>query len=121
MNIVMISDPEQLQAVAQRHILLELDTVVSADTGQPQRYHCLIEDPVTQDLLEARQWTQLHADLIRNYRLRNWNYCREAIDHLRGRWSGSVDSFYDELVDRIDRFEIQDPGPDWDWVIRQPT
>jgi hypothetical protein len=49
--------------------------------------------------------------------LKNWKYCRDAIEHLQGKWRGELDSFYDTLLDRIKDFEIVDPGSDWTGIV----
>ena len=65
------------------------------------------------------QNTNLHRKLIENYRKKNWDYCEQAIEHLKGLWNGEVDSFYNEIEQRVAKYKEQDPGADWDAVIHQ--
>ncbi len=60
---------------------------------------------------------ELHANLIRNYRLRNWNYCVDAIEHLKGRWNGELDSFYDSLLERISHLQNTELDSAWTGII----
>ena len=75
-----------------------------------------MEDLTLQDLPVLAQFRDLHNNMMKNYRLRNWKYCEDAIEHLMGKWRGDLDSFYAEIAGRIARFKEQDPGPEWDGV-----
>jgi hypothetical protein len=59
----------------------------------------------------------LHANLVSNYKKKDWNFCEQAIEQLIGKWNGEMDSFYAELSARIQTFKQTDPGDDWDGVI----
>jgi len=63
----------------------------------------------------------LHSNLLIEYRKRNWNYCQQALDHLMGSWNKELDSFYDDLRNRIDAFSENDPPADWDGIIVKQT
>ena len=72
-------------------------------------------DNVTlQDLPVMDRYQELHNNMMRNYKLKNWKYCEDAIEHLLGRWKGDLDSFYNEIATRLNTLKEQDPGPKWD-------
>jgi hypothetical protein len=55
--------------------------------------------------------------MMRNYKLKNWKYCEDAIEHLLGRWKGDLDSFYNEIANRLKTLKEQEPGTEWDGTI----
>jgi hypothetical protein len=61
--------------------------------------------------------TSLHENLIINYRKRDWNFCKQAIENLVGSFGHEIDTFYVELQSRINEYEQNDPGDDWDFTI----
>jgi hypothetical protein len=69
------------------------------------------------EMVNIDQTVELHNNLVRNYGLRNWNYCVDAIEHLRGRWNGELDSFYDSIIERVDTLRESNLGDDWNSTI----
>lgn len=96
-----------------RYIVLELDTFRFIGTDRQSIAYCLLEKIALQDILQLEQWCDLHDKLMKNYRLRNWNFCTQALEHLVGRWQGELDSFYQNLKQRVDEYQQQEPGEDW--------
>ena len=99
-----------------KYTILELDTLRFPDSNMTQTAWCVIStDNVTlQDLPVMGQYQELHNNMMRNYKLKNWKYCEDAIEHLLGRWKGDLDSFYNEIATRLATLKEQDPGPEWD-------
>jgi len=50
-------------------------------------------------------WIKLHNDFLHGYRTQQYDYCRQCIDHLMGKFGGEVDTFYEEILKRIDQQE----------------
>jgi hypothetical protein len=63
------------------------------------------------DKLEA--YKKVHADLVENYRRREWTYCEHAIEGLMGKWNGELDSFYSDLLLRVKSHQQTPPAADW--------
>jgi hypothetical protein len=103
--------------VKSKYILLPLDTFYFADADKKSTAYCLIENTPIQEMFSIEQYRDLHQNLIKNYYLRNWNYCEQAVEQLLGRWNGDVDSFYNEMNVRVKAYKTQDPGPDWTGII----
>jgi hypothetical protein len=108
---------EQANELSEKFIVLELDTFRIATTGQLATAYCIIEKIEFDKMPMVEGWKIIHQNLLDNYRSKNWDECLEAMDSLRGCWGNDLDTFYDELTRRIDRFKEQDPGADWDPVI----
>jgi len=103
----------------EKYTLLELD-MIKHDLNKPaQPAYCVLEDIPITELPELDQFSELHQKLVENYRRRNWNFCEQALEHLMGRWGGSVNTFYAELSQRIDKYKQEDPGEDWDYSIHK--
>ena len=109
-----IFDHELLPEIRQKNILLELDRFRVDGRSDPVTAYCVVEGANLQDFMQLDNLQELHHNLMKNFRLKNWTYCNQALEHLRGKWSGQVDSFYNELSDRIHHLQSQDLDQDWD-------
>lgn len=121
MNIIF--ETEVTEDIAEKYTLLELDTFLQTGTGDRVRSFCVLtnEDITLQEIAQISSNKELHANLIKNYRLRNWNFCLEAISHLQGKWKGECDSFYSVIGSRIKGYQEQDVPEDWDYAIPLPA
>ena len=102
-----------------KYTVLELDMIKFDREKPPEPAFVVLENIPLEELSELDHYTHLHAKLVENYRKKNWNFCEQAIEHLLGRWGQSVDSFYQELRIRVDKYKKQDPGEDWDYTIHK--
>lgn len=93
------------EEVASKYIILELDTFQVQNKDQAISAFCLVENIPVNELSQADQFRDLHAQMIKNYKQGNWNFCEQAIEHLVGRWNGEVDSFYHEISNRINNLK----------------
>jgi hypothetical protein len=59
-------------------------------------------------------YKKIHADLVKFYREKQWNYCEHAIEGLMGRWNGELDTFYTNLLSRVMHLKENPPPDDWD-------
>jgi hypothetical protein len=103
----------------EKYTMLELDTFLFKSTGVEQTAWCVIENVPLSEFSLLESYTQAHSNLIKQYQDRNWEYCRSAIKSLYGRWNGELDTFYDELIKRIDGFETTPPPDSWRGVIER--
>ena len=117
MNIIF--DSEALASYREKYTVLELDTIRIKPENKEVTAYCVVEVIPIMELPQTESKKQLHANLIENYRKRDWNFCYQAIDHLSGCWNKEVDSFYDDLRVRINFYMQQDPGDEWDGVIEK--
>lgn len=113
MNIIL--GEENVKDIDNKYIVLELDTMVI--DGAPVKAYCLVEQMSLDEFFTLDNYRDLHEKLISNYHKKNWSFCEQAIEHLKGRWRGEVDSFYDSLLERVVAFKDNDPGTDWNGFI----
>ena len=114
MNIIF--GTREAQQLSDKYIVLELDTVTIRGSN-PVPVYCLIENMPLDELPRAEKFKQLHAELIENYRKRNWDFCLQAIGHLIGFWGGQVDSFYEILSARLTKYKENEPDESWTPVV----
>jgi|TARA_B110000285_G_scaffold6006_1_gene6321 hypothetical protein len=121
MNILF--ETEVTKDIAEKYILLELDTFLKTQSGDKVRSFCVItnESIPLQEIAVMKKNQELHENLIKNYRLRNWDFCEEAISHLVGKWKAEADSFYQILGKRIQEYKDQPVPVDWDYSIPLPS
>jgi hypothetical protein len=87
--------------------ILELDTFKLNDTEVKTAY-CVVEKIPLVEFTTLQSYKNLHADLIRYYREKKWNFCEQAIESLLGKWNGELDTFYLSLNERICQYKIDD-------------
>ena len=106
-------------SVSDRMTLLELDTFFQAGLVEPITAYAVVDNQSIslQEIPTLENFKNLHNNLMLEYRQKNWNYCEQAIEHLRGRWKGELDSFYDEMILRIDRLKETKLNDDWNGII----
>jgi len=103
----------------QKYTVLELDQIKIGQDGPVTPAYCVVENINILDLPRAASMKTLHENLIKNYRDRQWQYCLDALEHLQGFWGGEVDSFYDNLRQRVEKFNADPPPTDWSPIIQK--
>lgn len=102
---------DSLPLLEDKYILLELDTLVDPDSSQKKKFYCVVDSCSLQDMTMLEKQIQAHQQLIHQYKKQNWEYCRQACVCLKGKWNGTLDSFYETLLARIDAINSQsDPS-----------
>lgn len=96
-----IISEDSAEFVSTKHLLLELDTLKDPDTNIEKRFYCVINEIPFIDLPVIEHHILAHAKLILEYRKQNWKYCIDACRGLKGKWNGTLDSFYDCLEARV--------------------
>jgi len=106
---------EQLQS---KYLLLEMDTI-EISNDKTITAHCVLStDHITlQEIGSITSLENLHKQLMENYKLQKWDCCEDAISHLQGKFKGEMDSFYDELSERINTFKDEGTASSWSPVI----
>jgi hypothetical protein len=114
MNIIF---GDALDSLPDNYTVLELDTFVLPPDGEHRTSYCVIEKvPLTDfPLMEAH--IKVHVDMMQAYRDQNWDYCLHAINGLTGRWNGELDSFYSNLLERVQKHQATPPGSDYTGFI----
>jgi hypothetical protein len=115
MNIIL--GRENVEQAQEKYTVLELDTLIINGAADPVTAYCLIEQVPIDQIAGIDQFRDLHNNLMKNYRLQNWKFCQDAIEHLIGKWGGELDSFYTEMSQRIALLQQQTLNEDWNGAI----
>ena len=97
-----ITGQEAADKLVGNYTVLELETHDSAQG--PVTAYCVVEAEKI-PLLEIPMignHKELHNEFIKEYRNGNYKFCRDAAEHLMGYFGGEVNSFYEEILRRID-------------------
>jgi len=116
MYIVYDTD-DNLKQLQDKYVVLELDTIDIQ--GNIITAYAIINSLNINhsDQAHITEIKNLHANLLKNYRLQNWNFCDQAITHLMGNFGGELDSFYTEITNRIIDLKDVTIGPNWNGII----
>lgn len=107
--------------LTEKFTVLELDTFKLAHDGTTVTAYCVVENIPINDLPKVESMRELHANLLENYRKKDWNYCNQALDFLIGFWGHELDTYYQSMRDRITKYTEVDPGENWDWTITKQS
>ena len=113
MNIIF---GESINTIPDSYTVLELDTFRRPDGTRSVAY-CVVEKIPLAEFSKIEAYRRVHADLLTNYRAREWTYCEHAIEGLVGKWNGELDSFYSNLLLRVMNYQQNPPAEDWDGVL----
>jgi hypothetical protein len=111
MNIIF---GDSIKEIPDSFTVLELDTFNLVSEGRRATAYCVIEKIPLLDFDKLDAYQKVHADLLVNYRQKEWTYCEHAIEGLMGKWNGELDSFYIDLLLRIQSYRQNPPEDSWD-------
>ena len=115
MNIIFGDNVAEL--AREKYTVLELDTFMIEGRAQTATAYAVVEKIPLQEMSTLDRFQELHSNLMTEYRKRNWKYCEDAIEHLRGKWNGDLDTFYTELYERMQTLKDQLLPADWSGTI----
>lgn len=112
---------DQAESLRDKYTILELDTFREPGLEEPITAYAVIAagDVKLDELVFLDNHTRLHNTMLLEYRKKNWSYCHQAMEHLRGLWSGQLDSFYDIFEARINDLESGRLPDDWNGIIQK--
>lgn len=115
MNIIFAGT--ELDELRDKYTVLELDTFQLPPDGHRATAYALVDNIPINEMVRLEEFIDLHHNLMKNYRQRNWQYCEDAIEHLMSFWNGELRTFYETLFSRIAVLKTQNLGADWDGSI----
>ncbi len=103
MNIIFGRD--NAEKLREKYTVLDLETIEK--DGVSLEAFCLIPaDKVSlTDMTQLESWVKLHHDFLNGYHSGQFGYCRDAVTYLMGKFGGELDSFYEEILRRINEAE----------------
>lgn len=115
MNII-FAGPE-VDSLREKYTVLELDTFRFPPDDRRETAYALVDNVPINEIHRLQEFSDLHHNLMQNYKKRNWKYCEDAIEHLLPFWNGELQSFYEVMFQRVQDLKSQDLNPDWDGSI----
>jgi hypothetical protein len=115
--VYIIVGDRDIQELAKKYIVLELDTI-KVESNNTTTY-CVVDSAGigVNDINALASHKTLHANLIKNYKIGNWKFCNDAIKHLRGKFNGELDTFYDVFKDRVLTLQEDELPNNWTGVV----
>lgn len=93
---------DNAEELRKRYTVLELEQFPVDGHGTIEAF-CVIpaEKIGLAELPKIESWVKLHHDFLNGYKTKQYEYCIQCIDHLMGKFGGEMDSFYEEIQNRI--------------------
>jgi len=115
MNIIF--DTENIEAIKNNNVVLELDTFYFARLNKTATAYCVIDNIKITDFDKVDHNQTLHAELISAYKQKNFKLCQKLLTQLIGAFDGEVDSFYFELEKKTSDLNSKSLPKSWTPVI----
>ena len=106
-----------IEEIPNSFTVLELDTFRMVKENRTDTAYCVVEKIPLTEFTTLDAYKKIHADLVRYYKQRHWEYCENAIEGLMGRWNGELDTFYTDLLRRVIGYKENEPPADWDGTL----
>jgi hypothetical protein len=99
MNVVFSRQvAEQLK---DKYLVLEMETFKAGD-ADVETFCVVGGDSIPQtEMPTLKHYEQLHIDFVAALKQGRHNFCLELVPHLRGKFGGELDSFYDVIYERL--------------------
>ncbi|MGH6719325.1 MAG: CHASE2 domain-containing protein, partial [Alphaproteobacteria bacterium] len=105
---------------AEGYALLELDLIRVKGKEEAARVFTLLGDKGFGASAEFHEFTRRHGEMLEAYRRQDWAAARAIVVDCRA-LNGGLTALYDLYDERIDSYERNPPGPDWDGVFVATT
>ncbi len=93
---------ENADVLRSRYTVLELETLTVND--KTLDVFCVVpaEKIAIGEITTIENTTKLHNDFVQAIKDQDYNLCKNLYIHLVGKFGGELDSFYEEIIKRID-------------------
>lgn len=119
--MLVVFGKENADRIRDKMTTLELDTFMQEGLKEPVTIYAIIqiEDVSLADIPQLENMTNLHNTMLVEYHAKRFGFCDQALEHLRGKWKGTLDSFYDEFGTRIKSLKESQLSDDWSGVVHK--
>jgi len=97
----LIFNRQDAEELREQHTVLELETITK--DGVTLDVFCLVPaDSINlSELAQLGHHVKLHQAFVDAFKVHDFKVCRDLYEHLIGRFGGELDTFYDEIVQRM--------------------
>ena len=115
---IVYENENNLKQLRSKYLVLELDTI-EIKKGEFRKAYAVVttEHIFLDEIGSLGDKKALHEDLIKNYKLQNWDSCDETISKLNGSFKGELDSFYEIFSLRISHLKNSELDDNWNGAI----
>lgn len=100
---------ENAELLREKYTVLDLEKVNIGEQGELEVFCLIPADKIAiTELPSLATWIKLHHDMLAGYHKGEYDYVQQCIEHLTGQFGGEVDTFYEELLRRINENKIVD-------------
>ena len=98
-----IWDQAAAEQLRNSHTVLELETFDVKGIRVPT--YCVVpaEKIGIDGFAMLERYKELHAGFVKAYYDKDYKLCHDIVEHLMGKFGGELDTFYDEIMGRINR------------------
>ena len=96
---------------------LEVDYIAAGPHEEPVKLYAMLGNPVVRASPKFRALLTFHEHIFQSLHTQQWDKARELIEQCR-KLSGASQKLYDLHLARIDYFQENPPGENWDGVFR---
>jgi hypothetical protein len=97
MNIIF--DSKVAQELKDKHVVLELDTVMQPGMPEPLILHALVEMVNISEIATMDFFRDMHGNMITAYKTGDWPRAAELALGLKGQFNKELDEFYQRVID----------------------
>ena len=90
---------EAADALNSNYTVLELETFIR--DGKEIKAFCVVSNVPVMELVNLDHLKDLHSRFVAEYYNGNYEFCKDVAPQLRGCFAGELDSFYEEIINRI--------------------
>jgi adenylate cyclase len=110
------------EALKDRYAVLELDSIAVKGKSEPEVVYTVLGRAEVVQSREFQDVRQAITDFLRRYRSQDWKGALQALAACRGgKGKFAFDEFAELYADRIELFQQEPPGPDWNGVFALQT
>ncbi|MBI3676465.1 MAG: adenylate/guanylate cyclase domain-containing protein [Proteobacteria bacterium] len=113
---VIVSDDTR-KAAERGFAFLEVDYLVIGSRAEPVKLYAMLGNPLMRASPKFRAMATFHEHIFNSLHTQQWEKTRELIDQCR-KLSGASQKMYDLHLKRVEYFETNPPGADWDGAFR---
>lgn len=105
------------KAAERGYAFLEVDFIAAGPRDETVKLFAILGNPLVRASPKFRALATFHDHIFESMRSQQWSKARELIDQCR-KLSGASQKLYDLHSRRIDYFQKNPPGSDWDGAFR---
>lgn len=94
-------DPTAVEQLRKSQTVLELETF-QVDNRSVTAYCVVPAEKILGELAQLNNYIELHQGFIVAVNEKNYKLCQDIAEHLMGKFGGELDTFYEEILNRID-------------------